>query len=196
MMGHEQPSQEELQVLVQKAQDGDTEAFGAIYDAFLTPVYRYVVFRFPEDLAEDLVADIFVKAWEKLYTYKARKGIPFAAWLFRIARHALIDAYRVTRGFEEVPEDLPDENRENDPQARAERSLSVARVRAALSELPRGYRDVLLLHYVAGLGHAEAARALGVSEGHMRILKFRGLKKLEAILDRPSAGHSRPLFSL
>lgn len=172
----------ELQALVLRAQDGDTDAFGKIYDAYLTPIYRYVVFRFPQDLAEDLVADIFVKAWEKLYTYKARTGIPFSAWLFRIARHSLIDAYRSARGFEEISEELPDESAENDPRARAERSISVVQVRRALEQLPGDYRDVLLLHYVAGLGHSEISTALRMTEGYVRILKFRGLKKLEQLL--------------
>lgn len=177
-------SPEELQSLVLKAQDGDTEAFGKIYDAFLTPVYRYIVFRFPEDLAEDLVADVFVKAWEKLSTYKVRAGVPFSAWLFRIARYTLIDAYRSSRGFEEIPEDLPDENRENDPSDRTEKSISVSFVRTAIGGLPKHYQDILLLHYVAGLSHSEVARSLRVTEGYVRIIKFRGLKKLESLLSQ------------
>ena len=181
---------EELQALVLKAQNGDTEAFGKIYDAFLTPIYRYVVFRFPEELAEDLAADIFVKAWEKLHTYKPRTGIPFGAWLFRIARYSVIDAYRSSRGFEEISEELPDENRDNDPTLRTERGISVMTVRHALSQLPADYRDVLLLHYTAGLGHKEVADALKMTEGYVRILKFRGLKKLEALLP-PDSDHAQ-----
>ena len=179
-------SPDELKSLVQRAQDGDTESFGKIYDAFLTPIYRYVVFRFPEELAEDLVADIFVKAWEKLHTYKVRAGVPFGAWLFRIARYSVIDAYRSQRGFEEITEDIPDEKRENDPRSRIERNLTVAVVRKALKKLPTDYRDVLLLHYVAGLPHSEIAHSLSMTEGYVRILKFRGLKKLEALLPPPS----------
>lgn len=175
-------SPEELRVLVQRAQDGDTESFGKMYDAFLTPIYRYVVFRFPEELAEDLVADIFVKAWEKLHTYKVRTGVPFGAWLFRIARYTVIDAYRSQRGFDEIPENVPDEKRENDPKSRIERDLTVAVVRKALRKLPADYRDVLLLHYVAGLPHSEIAQSLRMTEGYVRILKFRGLKKLAAFL--------------
>lgn len=175
-------SPEDLTALVTKAQDGDTEAFGNIYDAFLTPIYRYVVFRFPEDLAEDLVADVFVKAWEKLHTYKARAGIPFSAWLFRIARHALIDAYRAERGFEELTEEYVDETRDNDPKVRTERTLSVATVRHAIDQLPKDYREVLLMHYVAGLGHTEVAKALSMTEGYVRIMKFRALKKLQGLL--------------
>ncbi len=174
---------EELQSLVLKAQDGDTEAFGKIYDAFLTPVYRYIVFRFPEDQAEDLVADVFVKAWEKLASYKARAGIPFSAWLFRIARHTLIDAYRTQRGFEEISEELPDESRESDPSLRVERTMSISVVRHAISTLSKDYQDVLLLHYVAGLTHSEVAKSLKMTEGYVRILKFRGLQKLEVLLE-------------
>lgn len=183
-MANEALPQEELKELAKRAQDGDTEAFGKIYDVFMTPVYRYVVFRFPEELAEDLVADIFVKAWEKIHTYKPFAGVPFSAWLFRIARHAVIDAYRSQRGFEELSEDLVDEDVENDPKTRTQRAMSVATVKQALAKLPKDYRDVILLHYVAGLGHAEVADALRMTEGYVRILKFRGLKKLEALVPK------------
>lgn len=175
-------SSEVLTVLVARAQNGDTEAFGKIYDAYLTPIYRYVVFRYPEDLAEDLVADVFVKAWEKLHTYAVRSGVPFSAWLFRIARHSLIDAYRSNRGFEELSEEMIDESLTSNPKNRMETTISVAKVRNALGKLPRTYREVLLLHYVAGLNHEEVATALGRSQGSVRILKLRALRKLEVLL--------------
>src|SRR5687767_4917505 len=79
-----------LQALIKLAQEGETEAFGKIYDSFFTQVYRYAAFRLPKEMAEDTTADIFVKAWEKLHTYKAQKNVPFGAWLFRIARHSVI----------------------------------------------------------------------------------------------------------
>jgi RNA polymerase sigma-70 factor (ECF subfamily) len=186
-MSDQKLSPEELQSLVLKAQDGDTEAFGKIYDAYLTPIYRYVVFRFPEDLAEDLVADVFVKAWEKLHTYRVMAGVPFSAWLFRIARYAVIDAYRSQRGFEEMSEEIIDESAESDPKLRTERALSVATVRHALDKLPKDYRDILLMHYVAGLGHSEVAQALSMTEGYVRIIKFRALKKLKTYLPQEIA---------
>jgi RNA polymerase sigma-70 factor (ECF subfamily) len=180
---------EELAALVKEAQDGNTEAFGKVYDAFLTPVYRYVVFRYPEELAEDLVSDIFVKAWEKLHTYRPLAHVPFTAWLFSIARNVVIDAYRSTRGFEDLNDEIVDERRENDPTLRTEQAITVAMVRGALTKLPKDYRDVILLHYVAGLGHSEVARALQMTEGYVRQLKFRGLKKLESFL--PPLGTSK-----
>ena len=172
-------SEADLQTLVQKAQDGDTEAFGRIYDHFFVPVYRYTAFRLPKEMAEDVTADVFVKAWEKLHTYRARRNVPFGAWLFRIARHAVIDAYRTERGFEDVPESLADPDVLNRTENRTERRDTLRIVRTALDRLPRRYRDILLLSYVSELSHREVAAMLRISEGGVRILKMRALRKFE-----------------
>jgi RNA polymerase sigma-70 factor (ECF subfamily) len=172
----------ELQALIKRAQEGDTDAFGKIYDSFFTPVYRYAAFRLPKEMAEDTTADVFVKAWEKLHTYKIQKGVPFGAWLFRIARHAVIDVYRSQRGFEEVPENVPDTDAFNRAEARMERRDTLRLVRVALDQLPRRYRDILLLTYVSELPYSEVARVLRISEGGVRILKMRALRKLEGLL--------------
>lgn len=174
----------ELQELVRRAQEGDTDAFGKIYDNFFIPVYRYAAFRLPKEMAEDTTADVFVKAWEKLYTYKIQHNVPFAAWLFRIARHAVIDVYRSQRGFEEVPENVPDTDSFNRAEARLERKDTLRIVRHALDQLPRRYREVLLLTYVSELPYSEVARVLGMREGGVRILKMRALRKLEALLPK------------
>jgi len=175
-------SEAELQKLVSQAQDGDTDAFGRIYDHFFTPVYRYAAFRLPKEMAEDTTADIFVKAWEKLHTYKSQRHIPFGAWLFRIARHTVIDTYRTHRGFEEVPETIVDNDVFNRTESRLERKDTLRIVRQALEGLPRRYREVLLLTYVSELPYNEVARILHLSEGGVRILKMRALRKLEALL--------------
>ncbi len=174
----------ELQSLVLRAQDGDTDAFERLYKHFFPQMYRYVAFRAPSEMAEDIVADIFVRAWEKLYQYKAHKGIPFGAWLFRIARHAVIDVYRSERHFDEVPEDYADPDRLNRADTDFRRRDIVRIVREALERLPRRYREVLVLSYIADLGHDEVARVLRLTAGAVRILKFRALKKLEAQLPR------------
>lgn len=175
-------TEEELQDLVRRAQDGDTEAFGSIYDHFIDAVYRYAAFRLPVEVAEDTVSDVFVKAWQKLALYKPKKNVPFGAWLFRIARHAVIDTYRAHRGFEEIPETLPDADVLNRAEARFERRDTLRIVRAALDKLPRRYREVLLLTFVSDLPVAAVAGTLGLSEGGVRILKMRALRKLESLL--------------
>ena len=165
--------------LVAQAQGGDTEAFGRVYDHFFLPIYRYTAFRAPRELVEDLVSDIFVKAWEKLHTYRPYKDVPFGAWLFRIARHTVIDAYRTQRAFDEVPEDLPDPDDLNRADDAAKRGDVLRIIREAFSQLPRRYREVLLLTYVSELSHADAAHTLRMTEGGVRILKFRALRKLK-----------------
>lgn len=167
---------------VRRAQEGDSEAFAKVYDMFFLQVYRYTAFRVPKEVAEDLVADIFVKAWEKLHTYKSRKNVPFGAWLFRIARHTVIDAYRTHRGFEEVPETLADTDMFNKATTKVERDDMLRIVNSGLDLLPDRYREVLLLSYMADLPHSEIARVLHLTEGAVRILKHRALKKLENVL--------------
>ena len=185
----------QLQILVSQAKEGDTEAYGKIYDHYFASVYRYTTFRVPAEVAEDLVAEVFVKAWEKLHTYKERKGIPFSAWLFRIVRHSVIDAYRAHKGWDEMTDNMVDPDEWN----RADNSLKRAdlqkMVRNALNGLPKRYREVLLLSYMAELPHGEVARVLRLTEGAVRILKFRALKKLEKQLPE-NAREVRAVYAL
>lgn len=175
-------SEGELQQLVHQSQNGDTEAFGKVYDHFFDPIYRYAAFRVPDEIAEDLVADIFVKAWEKIHTYKAQKNVPFGAWLFRIARYTVIDSYRSKQVVEEVPEDMEDTDTLNRAETRVKRRHLLRTVRNAMSELPGKHREILELSYMAGLPNGEIARVLKMREGAVRTLKSRALKKLETLL--------------
>lgn len=175
-------SEAKLLLLVKKAQDGDHDAFGEIYDQFATPIYRYVAFRVPEAVAEDLVADIFVRAWEKLGKYRGRAGTPFSSWLFRIARNIVIDTYRTQKDIEELDEFHEDADRWNNPTLKITQELQCTLLRQAMNRLPRRYREVLLLSFMADLSHAEIARALRMREGSVRILKHRALRKLATLL--------------
>lgn len=179
MDGQVDIQQKVLPEYVRRAQEGDTESFSKIYDMFFLQVYRYTAFRVPKEVAEDLVADVFVKAWEKLHTYQERKNVPFGAWLFRIARHTVIDAYRTHRGFDEIPEGLIDSDVFNRADTKVGRDEMLKIVNMSLDKLPERYREVLLLSYMADLPHGEIARVLRMTEGAVRILKHRALKKLE-----------------
>lgn len=176
-----------LQTWVSSAQEGDERAFERLYEHFFTPVYRYAAFRLPKELAEDVTAEVFIKAWEKLHTYKARSGVPFAAWLFRIARHAVIDVYRTQHGIEEVPDSLADTDVLNRADTAVRRGETLQSVRTAMKKLPKRYQDVLLLSFVSDLPTHEVARVLRMTEGGVRILKMRALRKLEDFLP-PDAG--------
>src|SRR3974390_1073231 len=83
--------------LVERAKHGEEDAFIAIYDAFADRLYRYVVFRVRNHAdAEDLVQRIFMKMVEALPRYQQR-GVPFGAWVFSLARNAVIDHGRTRR---------------------------------------------------------------------------------------------------
>ncbi len=181
---------EGIQLLVEKAQNGDTDAYGKVYDHFFASIYRYVSFRLPSDLVEDVVADIFVQGWEKLHSYSARANVPFGAWLFRIARHKVIDLYRTQRHFDEVSEELVDPDELNRAESGLERQYLLKSVRDALKQMPKKYQEILVLFYMADLPHDEIARILRIREGTVRILKFRALKKLEALLPPDIQDHS------
>lgn len=175
-------TEEDILRLVTQVQQGDPAAFERLYDHYFVQVYRYCAFRAPAEVAEDVTADIFVKVWENIHRFSPRKGIPFGAWLFRIARHAVIDAYRAGRTWDDLDETLEDPDGWNRADAAVHRQDIVRSVRAAFARLPRRYRDVLVLSYVAGLPHDEVARVLRLSLGGVRILKHRALRKLEQLL--------------
>lgn len=175
-------SEAEIQELVAAAQDGRDEAFARLYEHFFDPVYRYAAYRLPPELAEDVTADVFVKAWEKLHTYRLQKAVPFGAWLFRIARHKVIDTYRTRHESAELEDVHMDPDALNRAETRTQRNENVRLVRSALDRLPTRYREVLILLYVSELPTAEVARVLRMTEGGVRILKLRALRKLEGLL--------------
>jgi RNA polymerase sigma-70 factor, ECF subfamily len=175
-------TESEIKNLVARAQEGDREAFGKLYEEYFDSIYRYTAFRLSTEITEDTVADIFVKAWEKLHTYKRQKSVPFGAWLFRIARYTVIDVYRTHRGFEEVPESIEDPDTLNRAETRTYQQDTMRIVRTAMDKLPRRYREVLVLSFLSELPHKSIASVLKMTEGGVRILKLRALKKLESLL--------------
>jgi RNA polymerase sigma-70 factor, ECF subfamily len=173
----------EINVFVQKAQSGDTEAFAKLYDIFIQPVYRYIFFKVDKNEALDLTESVFLKVWEHLKSYNKLKGA-FSSWVFKIAHNAVVDHYRLKREHVDLDDVvLPDESKEADPRFLAENRLNQALLRVALSKLKKKYQDVLLLRYVNGLEHREIARIMRRSEGSLRILKFRALQSLKKVME-------------
>lgn len=172
----------EILALVRQSQEGDGDAFRRLYDHFFPQVYRYTAFRFDREMAEDIVADIFLKVWEKISSYEERAGIPFGAWLFRIARYTVIDAFRSRKETLEVSEEISDADPMNRADDRVQRNELLKTVRGALDQLPKKYRDVLTLSYFADLSITEIAKTLKRNEGSVRVLKFRALEKLSTLL--------------
>jgi RNA polymerase sigma-70 factor (ECF subfamily) len=144
----------------------DPTAFDALYRRYLEPVYRYVRVQIPhlEDAA-DLTQQIFLQALDALPTYQAR-GLPFAAWLFRIARNAVIDSYRRRKGgavsLELIPEELHPVAG-NDPLTLVLEHEREQRLHTLVRALPPHKRELLLLRFAGQLSSSEIALVVGRS---------------------------------
>jgi len=174
--------EETLDRLVAEAKRGDPDAFGRIFDAYVGPLYRFIVSRVsnPSD-AEDLTQLVFVKALEALPRYEAR-GIPFGGWLFRLARNAIIDQIRTRRDHLTLVTATARETEEAGPEAMATLRDDLDRVARALTALTDDQREVIELRFFAGLTVLEAAVAMGRQEGTIRGLQFRAIASLRRTL--------------
>lgn len=169
--------------LVARAQRADAEAVGALYDHYLDRVFRFVRFRLGSRLdAEDVTQRVFLHMIEALPRYRVR-GTPFGAWLFRIARNAVIDHQRTHRAHDALEAVADAASGEPSPEDRAIISTEMQRVAGVLEELTEDQREVISLRYWAGLSHAEIAALLGRREGAIRAIQFRALQALRQRLD-------------
>jgi RNA polymerase sigma-70 factor, ECF subfamily len=159
--------------------------FEEIYDAFAVPVYRYVYARVgnrPD--AEDLTAQVFMRAVEQLDTSRDRGQI--ASWLFRVAQHAIADYWRafyrlpVVAGEQVAPGWEP-VDQAGSPTASAGDDLASQRVEALLRRLPANYRRVLELRFLQRLSVAETAERMGVSRANAKVLQYRALRRAAAL---------------
>lgn len=169
-------------VLIQKAQQGSTEAFGALYERYQATIFRFVCLRIssPQD-AEDLTDDIFLRAWNNVHKYDER-GIPFAAYLFQIARNALIDHYRKNRVTITSIEDLNVTAMDPEPEDAVSHRLEFQELQRRMEFLPEDYQTVLTLRFLSGLSPEETARMMNRSEGAVRVLQFRALTALKRLM--------------
>lgn len=167
--------------LVEKAKNGDTEAFGQIYDALVKPLYRYVYYKVDAQIAEDITEETFLKVWQNLKKYK--KGIqPFSAWVFRIAHNLVCDYYRKHEEQFEIDENVPETKRDMDPEKSADLKLNEVRLRKVIRKLPANYQEVIVLKYINDMDNDDIAKAIGKSEGAVRTLQFRALEQMRTML--------------
>lgn len=164
---------EEVEMLVERSQEGDQEAFAQLYEVFVDPIYRYVVFRVKNEDAEDIVENIFLRVWEKMGKYEKRKNVAFSAWIFRIAHNMVVDYYRSgDRSTEELPVEVVDDNREHNPLFVAQNSFDRELLKKALAKLKEPYREVIVHKFINDLSNTEVAAILGKSEGVCEFCNF------------------------
>ena len=170
------------EALVRAAQAGDAAAFGRLYDRYFAGVYGYLARQVPTpEEAEDLAADVFLRALEALPGYRWT-GLPVRAWLLRIARNRLVDGRRRRARRPSVPLDaagpLPDAARTADPARWLADKVARERLLAAVARLTAQQRQVVTRKFAAGLSNAEVAAVLGRSEGAVKALQHAALAAL------------------
>jgi len=169
---------DEIEQLVERARSGDRAAFAALYDVFAPRIYRYFRFRVSAaDVAEDLTQKVFLKMVEHLPKYESR-GLPFAAWVFRVARNAWIDADRSNRPAVDLDELIGHASDALGPDELAATSHEHEALRRAVAGLPSDQRDVIAYRFFADLTPGETAAQMRRTEGSVRVLQHRALAAL------------------
>jgi RNA polymerase sigma-70 factor, ECF subfamily len=170
--------------LVRDAIRGEASAFGRLYDHYQPAIYRFVLIKVGHrEEAEDLTHQVFLHAWQHVATYRPA-GFPFSSWLYRIARNQIIDHYRTAKQATPI-DDLPPElfPSTEDGETAVEINLLLEKVHRAIRGLKPDYQDIIVLRFVEELSVREAARAIGKSEGAVKVLQHRALKELQDLLD-------------
>lgn len=170
--------------LVNRAQAGDTDAFALLYDEYVAIVHRYIYARVRSTtLAEDLTSETFLRALRRLDTFHWDRD--FGAWLVTIARNLITDHFKTKRVR---CESLTDEigKYQHPAQATPETdllaTLTTEELRNAIAELPDSQRDCLMMRFFADMSVAETAHALGKTDGAVKQLQLRALRKLSQII--------------
>ena len=169
--------------IVDAAQEGDQVALSALYDHYFPRVYRYVSTRLSttED-AEDVTTEIFLRIIENLRKFSWR-GLPFGAWVFRIARNEVVSHVRrqkVRSATAQLSESIQDPSPDHVDEIAT--AFTIATIREAAERLPEAQRQVIALRFGAGLSVAETAKALSKTENNVKVLQHKAIAKLQIMV--------------
>lgn len=166
-------------LLIRRAKH-DAEAFGELYERYVDRIYNYIFYRVGDVAeAEDLTAHVFYQALGHLNSYKAR-GVPFAAWLYRIAHNLVANWYRDRSRHKNIRLDdittLPASSAS--PHQHAEQNEEAQILVRAIRRLPARQQQLLLLKFSEHLSNEEIGQIMGCTEGAIKALYHRTLTAL------------------
>ncbi|MFE6103759.1 ECF subfamily RNA polymerase sigma factor, BldN family [Streptomyces laurentii] len=170
--------------LVERAQAGEADAFGRLYDQYSDTVYRYIYYRVGgKATAEDLTSETFLRALRRISTF-TWQGRDFGAWLVTIARNLVADHFKSSRFRLEVTTgEMLDANEvERSPEDSVLESLSNAALLDAVRRLNPQQQECVTLRFLQGLSVAETARVMGKNEGAIKTLQYRAVRTLARLL--------------
>jgi RNA polymerase sigma-70 factor, ECF subfamily len=176
----------EVVALVARAQTGDAEAFGDLYDRYVDLVYRYVYYRAgSKALTEDLVSETFLRALRRIGSFEWQ-GRDFAAWLITIARNIVADHYKSGRfRLEVTTADMIDADRATEgPESEVLDGITNTSLLDAVKRLNSEQQECVVLRFLEGLSVLETAQAMGKSEGAIKALQYRAVRTLGRMLPK------------
>jgi RNA polymerase sigma-70 factor (ECF subfamily) len=168
------------EVALAQAALGDGEAFGVLYERYVGRIYTYIYYRTGNsDDAEDLTARVFYRAMHHIGNYRHR-GLPFSAWLYRIAHNLVANWHRDNSRRKEIPLDEAvlgwylGDHPEHELLVREEQERLMRVIRC----LPADRQQLLILKFVEHFSNAEIGKIMGRSEGAVKSLYHRTLMNL------------------
>jgi RNA polymerase sigma-70 factor (ECF subfamily) len=188
--GRAQPTDHAREVwkLVERAQSGDTEAFGLIYDKYVGTVFRFIYFRVGNrQLAEDLTSDTFLRALKRIGSV-TWQGRDLGAWLVTIARNLVADHFKSGRYRLEVTSgdvldaDREDRGPEGSPESAVLDHITNVTLLTAVKQLNPEQQECIVLRFLQGFSVAETAEAMKKNEGAIKALQYRAVRALNRLL--------------
>lgn len=171
---------------IARAAEGDTEAFTFLYERYVNRIYNYIYYRTgnPHE-AEDLTSRVFYRALDHINHYNNR-GVPFSAWLYRIAHNLVANWHRDNSRRKEVPLDdytqVP--HRSLQPEARVVDTQEMEALLKAIRRMPPDRQQLLILKFVEDMSNADVAMIMMRSEGAIKSLYHRTLLALRDALSK------------
>lgn len=178
----------EVWALVERAQAGETEAFGLIYDRYVVMVFKFIHFRVGNrQLAEDLTADTFLRALRRIGSV-TWQGRDLGAWLVTIARNLVADHFKsgryrleITTG-DALEAEQEDRGPEGTPETAVVDHITNVTLLRAVKQLSPEQQECIVLRFLHGFSVAETARAMGKNEGAIKALQYRAVRALGRLL--------------
>jgi len=178
------------EVALTLAAQGDGVAFGVLYERYIGRIYNYIYYRTGNvHDAEDLTARVFVRAMKHIHNYKDR-GLPFSAWLYRIAHNLVANWHRDNSRRKEIPlEDAILGWRPHDhPEHEIVQIEDKERLLNVLQTLSPDRQQLLIFKFVEQMSNAEIGQIMGKSEGAVKSLYHRTLLSLRDEYEKMSFG--------
>lgn len=191
-MNREAEIQNDESALILRAKT-DQEAFGILYERYAQRIYHYIYYRTGNEAdAEDLAARTFMRAWEHIGSYDDR-GLPFSAWLYRIAHNLVANWHRdhSRRRMISLDDLTLWQVNEDGPETAALLAENRAALLAAVRRLPGERQELLALKFVEHLSNQEIASIMGRSEGAIKSLYHRTLLSLRQEMAPPAEAPAR-----